>query len=424
MLFSKFEGFFKSEYRKNILTLLFGTSLAQVLPILASPLLTRLYTPDEFGSLAVFMSVVILVGTISSGKYELAVVLPSLRSKAMAVVRLCFIISLLVAAVFMLLVLFFHNTFISLLDSPGLTNWLYLAPLVALMVAVFLVFNYYNTRNKAYRIISAAKIFKSGTGVISQIALAFSGLGAGGLILGYSLSHFAGNALMLKSFRKDKVLFLNVNWKQIKKVAKRYQKFPKYTLPGNFANKASYELMNPLISMLFSITTLGFYSLAYRILAVPTSFIGASYSQVYMQMATEERRKSGKSLAVFFSVLKQLVIIGLPLYIILFFISEELFAFVFGEEWRTAGYYAKLLSPLLLIRFVVSPLAITLSVFEKQQISVILQFGMFFFMLLSFGLSYYFGFTVEEFFFLYVPLLSVYYLFLLYTVYRVAAAKL
>ncbi len=39
----------KNEFAKNVLTLITGTTTAQTIPIIISPLLTRIYSPEDFG---------------------------------------------------------------------------------------------------------------------------------------------------------------------------------------------------------------------------------------------------------------------------------------------------------------------------------------------------------------------------------------
>ena len=39
----------KSEFGRNVLTLLTGTTVAQIIPMASMPILTRLYVPEEFG---------------------------------------------------------------------------------------------------------------------------------------------------------------------------------------------------------------------------------------------------------------------------------------------------------------------------------------------------------------------------------------
>ena len=66
-----------SEYIRNTLTLVSGNTLAQLIPLLAEPVLTRLFPPEDFGLLALFISISSLFAIVATGRYELAVMLPS-----------------------------------------------------------------------------------------------------------------------------------------------------------------------------------------------------------------------------------------------------------------------------------------------------------------------------------------------------------
>ena len=101
---------------------------------------------------------------------------------------------------------------------------------------------------------------------------------------------------------------------------------------------------------------------------MPSSLIGNSISQVFFQEATKEKQQTGRAVKIFSSTVKKLIIIGLPCFGVLFFIVEDLFVIVFGEEWRIAGTYAKIVTPLFFIRFISSTLSIVMTSFEKQKI--------------------------------------------------------
>ena len=155
--------------------------------------------------------------------------------------------------------------------------------------------------------------------------------------------------------------------------AKRYQNFPKYTMIAGLSNTLSGSFTNILISGIFSVTTLGFYSLVQRILSMPTVLIGNSVSQVFIQQASEEKQLTGNSILTFKKVLKNLLLVGFPIFSIIFFFIEDLTAIVFGETWRIAGVYAKILTPFFFVRFISSCLSGTLDLFEKQRMGLMIN---------------------------------------------------
>ena len=188
------------------------------------------------------------------------------------------------------------------------------------------------------------------------------------------------------------------------------------------ANALSYNLVSILISTFYSLTTLGFFSLVQRLLGMPSSLIGQSIGQVYFQQAAKEKQKTGKAIKTFNDVLKKLLIIGVPSFGFLFFFAEDLFAIIFGENWRIAGKYAKILLPFFFIRFVSSSLSSTNVIFEKQKIGLYINLIL---LISSTGLllySHFLGFEFEKFLYYFSILLSLEYLsFLIY--YRQLACR-
>jgi len=413
----------KSEFTKNALTLVTGTTIAQILPIAISPILTRIYSPEDFGVLAVFMSIVIIFGTIANGRYELAIILPKEKSDAINIFILGLIISTTFSIFLFIITIIFHNKILLLIGNEALSFWIYIIPFVVFMFGLFNMLNFYNTRIKKYKSIAQAKVLKSIGMVAIQLGLFFTKNGVIALLTGYSMSNIFGNIKLLTNITKDKELLKKINKNDIKHLAKRYIRFPKLTLPATLANKLSSDLINILISTVFSVSTLGFYSLANRILAVPSSFIGASVSQVFLQEATDEKKKTGVAIKTFKNVVIKLTAIALPFFTLIFFISEWLFAFVFGEEWRIAGSYAKIITPLLLIRFVVAPVSVSLSIFEKQHISLLWQIGLFILALGSLAFSFYSDLAFYHFLYIFVFILFIYYFFFLIILYWVVRGK-
>jgi O-antigen/teichoic acid export membrane protein len=126
-----------------------------------------------------------------------------------------------------------------------------------------------------------------------------------------------------------------------------------------------------MVSTFYSISTLGFYSLVNRVLGMPISLIGSSIGQVFYKQATVEKRATGKVIKSFKSTFKKLLLISIIPFGALFFTIENLFVLVFGENWTIAGEYAKALTPLFAIRFIVSPLSVTNQVNLKNNIGLV-----------------------------------------------------
>ncbi len=347
-----------------------GTTIAQAIPIAISPILTRIYTPEDFGLFALFVAIASIFGSIANGRYELAIMLPKKDEDAINIFALGFIITSIISFVLLILVILFNEYFTNLFNNKEISVWLYFVPIAVFFTGLFNILNYFNNRRKNYKDIANATIIKSVILAIVQLSVGFIKSGVTGLISGQILSQMFANMRLLKNIIGDKVLLSKITKVKIIALAKRYKDFPKFSMWATLANTLSLHLTNILISTLYSVTTLGFYSLVQRVLGVPSSLIGNSIGQVFFQEATKEKQETGKAIKTFNSTVKNLIVIGLPSFGILFFIVEDLFAFVFSEEWRIAGVYAKIILPLFFIRFISSTVSSINIVFEKQKIGL------------------------------------------------------
>jgi len=358
----------KSEFSRNVLTLMTGTTIAQAIPIAISPILTRIYTPEDFGVFALFIAITAIFGSIANGRYELAIMLPKKDEDAINIFALGFIITTVMSFVLLIFAIAFNDYFIKLLNNNEIGIWLYFVPIAVFFTGIWNILNYFNNRKKQYKDIAKATIIKSIVTAIIQLSVGFIKSGATGLISGQILSQLFANTRLLKNIIKDKLLLAKISKVKVIALSKRYKDFPKYSMWAILANTLSQNLTNILISSFYSITTLGFYSLVQRVLGMPSSLIGSSIGQVFFQQATKEKQQTGKAIKTFNSTVKKLLIIGLPSFGIFFFIVEDLFAFIFSEDWRIAGTYAQIVIPLFFIRFVVATVSAIDTIMERQKI--------------------------------------------------------
>ena len=359
----------KSEFSRNVLTLMTGTTIAQAIPIAISPILTRIYTPEDFGVFALFIAITSIFGSIANGRYELAIMLPKKDEDAINIFALGFIITCVISLLLLLIIVLFNDDITILLKNKDIGVWLYFIPITVFFTGLWNILNYYNNRKKQYKDLAKATIIKSITTAIIQLSVGFIKQGAIGLISGQIISQFFANTKLLKNILKDKILISRISKVKIIALAKKYKDFPKYSLGGTLANILSVQAINILISIFYNSATLGFYSLVQRVLGMPSVLIGSSIGQVFFQQAIKEKQKTGRTIKSFNYTVKKLFMIGVPSFTILFFIIEDLFALVFGEEWRVAGKYAKILIPLFALKFVSSTVSVLLTIWEKQKLT-------------------------------------------------------
>ena len=146
MNFKKF--FLKSDFSKNVLTLMTGTALAQALPILISPILTRLYSDKDFGLFSLYSSIVMGILTIGSLRYNMAIVLPKKDEEAKQLVKLSRKIILVVSIVATFFLVYFSNTIVKQINGSGIEKYFFIAGISIFVLAQIEVIRYYLNRKK------------------------------------------------------------------------------------------------------------------------------------------------------------------------------------------------------------------------------------------------------------------------------------
>jgi O-antigen/teichoic acid export membrane protein len=357
----------KSEFSRNVLTLMTGTTIAQAIPIAISPILTRIYTPEDFGVFALFIAFTGIFSSIASGRYELAIMLPKKDEEAINIFALSFILITSLSLLLLVLVVLFNSYFTKLFNNEDISFWLYLIPISLFLTGVFNILSYFNNRQKNYKDIANATIIKSIILAIVQLSMGFVISGVSGLISGQIVSSMFANIRLLKNIIKDKLLVYKVSKVKIIALAKRYKDFPKYQAPHAMLNIFSSNIPIYLFTPFFGVTTVGLYSLSTRIVFAPMMILAGASAKVYNQKVTQLYNKNGDAYSFTIRLLKSLFKkIIIPFLIIVIF-APDIFAFVFGESWREAGIYTQILSPWLLLNILVSSISFIPSLIHMQK---------------------------------------------------------
>lgn len=335
----------KSEFSKNVLTLMTGTTIAQAIPVAISPILTRIYTPEDFGILALFVAIISIFASVSSGRYELAIMLPKEDAEAINIFALGFIIVSVLSLFLLLIVVLFNDTFAEVLNNKEIAYWLYFVPAVVFFIGLYNLLNYFNNRKKEYKDMADAAIIKSMILVIAQVSIGLLKSGATGLISGQLLSSIFANARLMKNIFKDKLLFSKISITKIKSLGIKYSDFPKYQAPHALLNSISSNLPIYMFSSFFNATIIGFYSLSTRIIFIPMMILAGSTAKVYNKNVTDIYAENGDSYGFTVRLLKSLFKKVIIPFILIIAFAPEIFHFVFGPDWIEAGVYTQILSP-------------------------------------------------------------------------------
>ncbi|MGF1834823.1 oligosaccharide flippase family protein [Photobacterium sanguinicancri] len=355
-----------NRFLRNVITLVSGTALSQLLLLVSAPLLTRLYSTGEFGQLSLFVSIIGILSVSSSLRYNRAVPLPKLDENAKDIIVLgSMIIFFFSFLLFIIVNIIDSFLMVSLDDYP----FIQVIPIAVFFAGMFDLYNYWGVRTGAFTTLARSKLLQ--TTFIITIQILFFSFGTFALVTGHTLGYLFGLLTLLIGFRTS---FLNYsfNFSNVKAVAKRYKDFPKYSTWEALANSIGNNSPVILIGFLFGGSYAGLYALTYRVLSLPMNVIGAAIGQAYFSKVAKVYKSDnlGKVTLTLFTLLCN---IGFPAALLFFLISPELFDLVFGSDWKQAGVYAQAIVPWLLLVFISSPLTSIISVAEKQKQALVFQ---------------------------------------------------
>lgn len=358
----------KESFVTDVLTLAGGTTFAQILTILAAPVLTRLYGPDDFGVWALYLSITSIISVIACMRYEYSIMLPELSEEAVNLLGLSFLAVLFVTGLTFPAIWYFKEPIVDILNSQQIGNYLWLVPPFIFVNGLFLALNSWNSRTKLFKRLSLSRVFSSFSSTATQLGLGFTEKVAGGLIVGslagQSIATFVLGGQIWRDDRK--LIAKSLSWEKIYEGFKKYRKFSFVDTWGALMNSVSWQLPAFLLSAFFTPAVVGFYSLGFRLLQLPMSFIGGSISQVFFQRASRAFTEGTLPYLVE-DVFRMLVVIGMFPILILTIVGGDVFTVIFGKAWTEAGIYAQILSLWAFVWFISSPLTAIYVVVEKYH---------------------------------------------------------
>lgn len=346
-----------------------GTVVAQIIGVAIYPVISRLFDPEGFGMLGVFMSVINIVGANASFRYHQAIVIAEEDDHAASVFLLALGGSVITTLTSITVLWFGADTFASWLNEPGFLEFAFWIPPGIFLVSLSFILKQWHIRFQKFGSASAGEAFLSFSNSASQLAFGFSGF-VRGMHLIYST--LIGRVLEIVSYLvqfPSKNLFRSPSvfgLKQIKKQAIEFKKFPQFSTVSGIINKVSWELPSFLLVGFYDISIAGFYFFGHRLLRLPVSVLGGSIGQVFLQRAAVAYRGEGLS-RITSLIFRRLLQIGFIPFLILTFIGEPAFSLVFGPEWSEAGFYTQILALWTLMWFLSGPLSGVFAIINKQD---------------------------------------------------------
>ncbi|MBR1878945.1 MAG: oligosaccharide flippase family protein [Paludibacteraceae bacterium] len=359
----------QSELVRNSARLLSANIIAQAIGLLVYPILTRMYAPEDFGMLNLFMSIGGIFILICTADYQNAIVLPKEESRARALVQICGGLLLVMMAVLVLSIPF-SKPIARLFNAPELARWWWLMPLYVGGLSGWAVISNYYIRHKSFRRMSVYQISQSILGAGGKLGFGVIGWLSGGLVVSTVFAPvLAIGASLLNGGRKLLSGIFEIDRSSIHAEAVAYRNFPLYSMPRSLVSTLCSNLPILMLTPVFGLTELGYFGMALTLAMRPLQMIVQSVYQVLLQRTAQlvnEKQEIGRLL---FRFVTTAFAVLLPLFAGLYFILPWLAEMLLGDSWRISGEYIRLLLPWLLVMTSVAPIGFITDVFGQQRIA-------------------------------------------------------
>ena len=352
-------------FLKNVSTLFIGTVLSQVINVGGLLILSRLYQPEEFATLALFMAIGLIVFSFSTFQLDQAIVKTESLKERLGLMKLSFI------AIFIT----------SFIGSGGLLIWSNwneeLNKVFIFTLTIFFIFNggnqvliYLFNSEEKYKNIAIARILLAIINLCFAVFLFYWNAEIG-LFIALTIANIFSLFSLLIFFGKRIKNVFKIKWKILIDVLKKNERFIKFSTPANFLDVLSYQIAIIFLSKYFSEEITGSFFMAMRIVLLPTALVGSAIGQVFYKEISDKFSQGNLQASDFWKIWKVLFLLGVVPYLLMIFFGAKLFGFVLGEEWVLSGEMAAILAITGLFIFVSSPTSSGFVVINQQKYNLL-----------------------------------------------------
>ena len=356
---------------KNVVVLVTGTVIGQALIFLLTPFLTRTYSPEQFGYLAVYISIVGIISTFSTFRYEVAIALPASDSEAMHIVVLCLILNVLTAVILGLVFWKWGSQYLIKRGIVGFRggNWLF--PMGVVGAGMTQVLTFLALRQNRLTHLAHSRIIQSSGQVGIQVLGASSNSWGFGLPFGDAIARIVTIGVMFWQGFYSKIGQLRFKWKMLFSLAYRYRKFPLLAGGSSLFNTLGFSLPPIMVATMYSTSEAGLFAVSDRLIGLPLALLGQAISQAYLsECASIIREDRSKLKGLFRQTTYRLALVGIPLILLLALVGPRGAELLLGHKWSTAGAYVRVLVPMYIVQVVANPVSATLILLERQGLQL------------------------------------------------------
>jgi|GEM_PF-3562091 len=350
-----------------MLSLVRGTALAQLVFVLATPILTRVYSAEELGIFGVYAAVVVVASRVVGLRYELATPLPRRDEVALHLVWLTMLLSVgMLSAAYVAYAFMTHGLGLFAGAHP-LQSYVWTVLAGIFMFVLNMALSMWFIRKKAFDTVANSRMINALLLAVFQLAGFLSSAKLLILLGAYPLALTFSNLYLLRRLDWRIVRYRRHRTaKLLGTLVRRYREFPLYTTPSSAMSELSQALPLFVLSAFFGNVQVGYFFMARRIGLMPTSIVGRAISQVNHAEMLEHHR-SGALGGVLMKQIHLLQWVSIVPAAGLAALAPAICERLLGDEWRLAGQYLQLMTPYVVVRLVFAPVFSVNYVAEWQK---------------------------------------------------------
>lgn len=405
---------------KNMGILASGVGIGKAIGFLSMPFITRIYSPEDFGVLAVFTTSILLIIPFSTLLYSITIPLPKTDGVAVNIVFLCSVLIVFITGMLAMLFALFGDSIFGFFNMEEIAAYWWILIIGIFSASFYELMTHWATRVKAFTEVAKTKVWQASISAVLKIGLGLLGFKPLGLLIGDVGQRGGGVISLVKVFyKKLRENIKYVTYNRVKFLMRYYVDLPIYRLPSQFLLKLSSQIPVLFFAFQFGQETTGQLGLSLSMIGLPMALLGNSTGKAYYaEIAKVGPKKKEEILTITKDVTKRLTLLSLLPTAILIVAAPMLFKIVFGTEWEQAGIFTSILSCYLFFQFITSPLVNVFTVFNLQRKFLEINIARSILMVVVFGLSYVYSIDIYQTLILYTIIISSHYVFTGYQVFK------
>ena len=357
-------------FTKNVAKVFSGSALATIISVITLPIITGLFTPDDYGLFQLLISFSSLFISIGSLKYEMAIVLPKKEELSNNIIILSLVVLCITTTIFSVALYLTGDLIFELLKAKELSPYLPYISIGIFLGGLIEVIKYILIWKKKFGQLASYRVAQAS--VNQGMAIGFGYFAPS--FIGLFISHISGTLIHVILFLfKYKLPFRQARLNIARQVVRTYSKFPTVNASSVFINNLSAQLPIFMFSIYFNAEIIGLYNVAYKCVYLPLNFLSSAVSQVFLTQAAEAYQESAhKLLLTYKKLVIKLTLLGLIPLLVVLLLGPFLVSIIFSDEWQGTAVFMQIIIFWMYFQFINASVGVTLSIINKQEYGLVL----------------------------------------------------